>query len=84
MNLIKERRVGDGVGEKKKIAYSFQSEYGEEAAVANLVSRKRIKPMSAVHQCIVEFDLEADGEKDFSWLVLKPWQKDTFLELKLI
>ena len=86
----------DGAGEKKKLAYSFQSEYGEEDIVytlseifpestgANLVSRHRINPMSAVHQCIVEFDLEPDGKEDFSWPALKPWQKDTFLELKKI
>ena len=86
----------DGAGEKMKLAYSFQSEYGEEdivytlseifqeSTVANLVSRKRINPRSAVHQCIVELDLEADKKEDFSWPALKPWQKDTFLELKRI
>ena len=56
----------------------------EESTGANLVSRQRINPMSAVHQCIVEFDFEEDGNEDFSWPALKPWQKDTFLELKKI
>jgi hypothetical protein len=86
----------EGAGVEDKITYSFRSDYGEEdiiytlseifpdTVLPTLVSRVRVKPMSAFHHCTVEIDLAADQKMDFSWPTLKPWQKDTFVDLTRI
>ena len=84
----------DGAAIEEKIAYSFRSEYGEEdivyamseifpeSVIPNLVSRIRIEPRSAFHQCTVELDFKEPTQKlNFSWPALKPWHWDLFVDL---
>ena len=90
---------GEGRVPKKegKVLFSFTSEYAEEditstieeifenteVSRAKLVSRLRSKPLSNVHNCVVELALEAN-QNEFIWPVMNEVDADLFKELKIV
>ena len=76
---------------------SFKSEYAEEDVTstieeifehtevsrAKLVSRLRSKPLSNVHNCVVEIVFDANPNQEFIWPVMNEVDADLFKELKI-